>query len=417
MSASQDAIDKLAKAKYKLMAYAPFYASIVYASPMIEADWLDTMATDMRNIYYSLKFVEDTPVSELVGVLAHEALHIAYGHGVRRGVRDPKIWNYAADYVINDVILEHGLELPAMRLHDPKYRGMSTEQVYDDVEKNAIKITISFPDPNAKPEDGDGKGDEKGKGQMWGGVIDAQGVSGEGDDEKPNGKQLSEAQRSELEQEIKIKVQQAIAAQGRKPGKLPAGIKSLIEAVGKPVVNWGEYIQQWVSGQKPDDYTWQRPNRSWLVNQGIYMPRMQFNGAGNGVLSIDASGSVSDAELVKYVTEITGVIGVCNPDRLHIIQHDAVIHRVDEWEAGMDFKDLKVVGRGGTCIKPTFDWVAAHDEPIDWMIVFSDMEICDWPAARDWPDFPTLLCGTGPDTSPKNCNATYIDLRDAMRGL
>jgi predicted metal-dependent peptidase len=413
MSASKDAVDKLAKAKYKLMAFAPFYGSIVYSTPMVEADWLDTMATDMRNIYYSVEFVMKHSVSELTGVLAHEALHIAYGHGIRRGVRDPKMWNIAADFAINDVIIEHGLELPASRLHDVKYKNMSTEQIYDDVDKNAIKINISFPDPNGKPgEDGDGKGDSEG---MWGGVLDAQQVSGSGDDEKPNGKPLSEAEKSMLEQEIKV--QQAIAKQSKKPGNLPGGIKALIEAVGKPVVNWGEYIQQWVSGQKPDDYTWQRPNRSWLANQGIYMPRMQFNGAGVGVLSLDCSGSVSDAELIKYVTEITGVIEICNPDKLYIIQHDAVIHRVDEWEAGMDFKDLRVVGRGGTNIKPTFDWVSKCDEEIDWMIIFSDMEICDWPKTKDWPGFPTLLCGTGPDTSPKGCNATYVDLRDAMRGL
>ena len=63
----------------------------------------------------------------------------------------------------------------------------------------------------------------------------------------------------------------------------------------------------------------------------------QLYNAGVGVLSIDTSGSVSDQELIEYVREVTGVIELCSPDKLYIIQHDAIVQREDEWEAGMDF--------------------------------------------------------------------------------
>jgi predicted metal-dependent peptidase len=182
-----------------------------------------------------------------------------------------------------------------------------------------------------------------------------------------------------------------------------------VEAVGKPTINWKEYLQTWVSGRIPDNYTWVRPNRKMMANYGIYMPRMQLNGAGIGVLSIDTSGSVSDAELKKYVTEIAGVIEICNPEKLYIIQHDAVIQDIYEWNAGDEFTRLKIVGRGGTNITPSFKQAQKFDEQIDWMICFTDMEIGDWP--KEAPDFPVLWAATGGDNAPFG---TYINLRDTI---
>ena len=136
-----------------------------------------------------------------------------------------------------------------------------------------------------------------------------------------------------------------------------------------------------------------------------------FKFLGVGILSIDTSGSVSDDELRKYVREIVGVIEMCNPDKLIIIQHDAIIQKIEEWEGGNDFSSLKVKGRGGTCIAPVFRHVEKLDEPIDWMICFTDMGICDYPPAAKAPDFPVLWAATGPMNAPFG---TYIPVKDAM---
>lgn len=394
MPLSDEAHSKLTKAKSRLVMNHPFFASIALALPLVEAEWLNppTMATDMRTIYYHPKFVEDCTVSELMGVLCHEVMHVAYLHGLRKGARDHKIWNAACDFAINPIVLDAGMMLPAGGLYDDKYRNMSAPEIYEDLLKNATKVYCDWggveAPKNGKP--GQGQGEGEGEGQP-----------------------LSQAELSELEQEIKIKVKQA-AESAKARGKLPAGVQGLVDAIGKPKVDWKAYIQQWVTGHKPDDYTWQRPNRTWLANHGIYMPRMQFNGAGNGILSIDTSGSVSDAELVSYIREIAGVIEICNPDKLYIMQHDAIIQRVDVWESGMDFSGLKTVGRGGTCIQPTFQWANQCDDQIDWMICFTDMGICDYPAKKDAPSFPVLWCATGPDNAPFG---TYIPLKDAMQNV
>lgn len=412
MNENTEAFEKLTKAKARLVQKHPFFAAILLSLPLVEAPELPgrTMATDMQRIYYHPDFVNDCSVNEVMGVLCHETMHVAYLHGLREGNKIHKIWNMACDYAINPILLDAGLSLPQIRtetgewvppLYEDKYRNLSAVEIYDDLMKNVTTINISFA----------GEGEPKpGETPMWGGVMKPQQTNS---DEQPNGKPLSESQQRELESEIKIKVKSAAEA-AKAIGKLPGGVEGLIEAIGKPKIDWKAYIQQWVSGIKPDDYTWSRPNRMILANFGIYMPRLQFNGAGVGVLSIDTSGSVSNAELIQFITEITGVIEGCNPDKLYIIQHDAVIQRVDVWEAGMDFSNLKIAGRGGTCIRPTFEEIEKLEEKADWMIIFSDMEINDWPKNRaQWPDYPILLCGTGPDTSP-NGMGTYVPLRDAI---
>lgn len=401
---SDPILSKLDRAKTDLVLHHPFFAVIALSLPMIEENspWNKTMATDGFAFYWNRSFVESLDVMELAGVIMHEVLHVVWLHMLRRGNRDPKLWNFAGDYAINLVILDTKAKLPTKVggkkfsfLYDEKYRDWSVFKIYDDLLKNAKKIKIGISLPDSKP------GDSEGKEEVWGVVIDAKSA---------DGKPLSESERAEIEEEVKIKIQSAVA-QAKAIGKLPAGLEGLVKAVAAPKVNWQDYIQQWVKGHVPDDYTWRRPNRKWMTGYDIYMPRTQLNGAGVGVLSIDTSGSVSDEELHWYINEITGVIDMCKPDALYIVQHDSVIQKIDRWEHGMDFSELHIKGRGGTCIMPTFKQLDNFDEQIDWLICFTDMGIGDYPTGADIPDIPVLWCATG----PKNVEfGTYIDLRRAM---
>lgn len=404
------AFQKITAAKYKMVSRQPFFASIALFLPFIEAPWLNppTMATDMQNIYYHPQFVHDCSQHELIGVIAHETCHVAFLHGTRRHDREPRLWNIACDYAINPIILDAGMKLPGLGLYEDKYRNMTAQAIYADLQKNqdAIKkILDKMPifqiGGNGEPQAGDGN---PGDGDIiHGGIIDTSQFK------DADGKQIS---ATEIEHAIKMKV--AGAAQAAKSiGKMPGGFEGLLEAVGKPVINWHEYIQAWVKGHTPDDFTWARPNRRMLANHRVYMPSMVLRGAGTGVLSIDTSGSVSDQELIKYITEIVGVIEMCKPEKLVIIQHDAIIQQIDEWDMSMDFSSLKVKGRGGTCIAPVFKHLREIDDEIDWMICFTDMGINDYPTVDKAPEYPVLWAATGPDNAPFG---TYIPVKDAMDG-
>lgn len=410
--------DKIVKAKTRMILNQPFFAQIAVSLQFVNTDdmgegvskQITTMATDGTHVYWNPQFVEELSLDEVTGVIAHEVMHVVWLHMLRRGDRNHTLWNIAGDYAINPTVMDAGFILPRdpkyKGLYDEKYRNWTADAIYNDLLKDAVKIEMEFSadgDPDSGDDKGDGQGG-KGKKVLWGAILDAKGKDGE---------PLSESQKRELEEEIKIKVKSAAEA-AKSIGKLPGGLEGLIDAVGKPKINWKDYIQNWVSGKIPDDYSWTRPNRKMMTNYGIYMPRMQMNGAGIGVLSIDTSGSVSDEELRSFVREIVGVIEICNPEKLIIVQHDAIVQKIEEWQAGDDFSGLKIKGRGGTNITPVFKKLSDLDDPIDWMIVFSDMEISDWPPAKNWPEFPVLMCGTGPDTSPKDAPGTYLPLRDAI---
>jgi predicted metal-dependent peptidase len=396
---SNNAADKITRAKARLVANQPFFAHILLSVPVEEARWQPTMCTDMIRIWYNPDFVDKMSVEETMGVLCHEVLHIAYRHGLRKKHRNHKGWNIACDFAINPIVLDSRLKLPAGGLFDPKYKDMSAEEIYELLKEQFSKMKQKFPGQPGQDGEGQGDGDGDGDGEpMWGGVMEPT---------DKDGKPLSEAERTTLEHDIKTRVASA-AEMAKSIGKLPGGVEGLIEAVGRPTIDWHSYIQQWVKGTNPDDATWAKPNRRMLANHRVYMPQIKTNGAGIGVLNIDTSGSVSDDELRWYVREIVGVIEMCKPDKLFIIQHEAIVQKVEEWEGGDDFKSLKVKGRGGTCIQPSFDYIAKNiDDEINWMINFTDCGISDYPKVA--PDFPVLWAATGPDNTPFG---TYIRVKN-----
>src|SRR5215472_4066695 len=91
---------------------------------------LPTMATDGSRIVYNPAFVDQLKPAELEGTLAHEVLHCALGHQCRRGERDPELWNQAADFAINPILLGNGFTLPAGALVDPAFNNLSAEEIY-----------------------------------------------------------------------------------------------------------------------------------------------------------------------------------------------------------------------------------------------------------------------------------------------
>ena len=85
-------------------------------------------------------FNPDRPMSEseVRFVYVHELLHVALLHHTRTQGRDPYLWNVACDYVINDWLIEMGVgTMPQIGgLYDPRLKGMSSEEVYDIIQKD-----------------------------------------------------------------------------------------------------------------------------------------------------------------------------------------------------------------------------------------------------------------------------------------
>jgi len=391
---SDRAIDMVSKAKATLLTQRkPFYAICAMRLKFVaieeddpRAKIIKTMATDGARIYYNVKWTETLTKEECIGVICHEILHIALLHPLRLFGKHMILWNIATDYAINQVLTNDSFTLPKDGLQDDKYNNWNADKIYNDVLKNVKTVKVSG---GKNGKDGEGK-DGEGKEPKWGQILKPMGE---------NGKPLSQAEVRGLEIETKILVQAAAEA-AKAIGNLPGAIKELVDKYTTPVVHWQDYLPKWLLGSQPDDYTWRKPNRKYMLpgKKKIFMPSIAHHGSGHGVLYIDTSGSVSTPELQRYLSEIVGIIEECKPETLLIVPCDTQVKGTFKWEPGIPLTHIKVEGRGGTCVTPAFEWAHKnHDEVIDWAIYFTDLEVSDFP---DEPDYPVLWLSTGRTKAP-----------------
>jgi len=381
---SDRAIDMVSKAKATLLTQRkPFYAvcamrlkfvAIEEDNPL--AKTIKTMCTDGAKIYYNTEWTEKLTKEECIGVICHEILHIVLLHPLRLFGKHMILWNIATDYAINQMLTEDGFTLPKDGLHKEEYREWSADRVYNEILRDIKEISGSKGSKEKEPK--------------WGTILKPM------DD---NGKPLSQAEIRGLEIETKILVQSAAEA-AKAIGNLPGAIKELVDKYTTPVVHWQDYLPKWLLGSQPDDYTWRKPNRKYMLpgKKKIFMPSIAHHGSGHGVLYIDTSGSVSTRELQRYLSEIVGIIEECKPETLLVVPCDTEVKGAFKWEPGIPLTHIKVEGRGGTRVTPAFEWAhKKHDEVIDWAIYFTDLEVSDFP---DEPDYPVLWLSTGQTKAP-----------------
>jgi predicted metal-dependent peptidase len=114
-----------------------------------------TIATDGRSVLYQKDYVEGCSDQELVGLPAHEVMHPAMQHHTRRGDRNPRLWNEAADNAINPILTEAGLVLPGAPLLNREYCGMTAEQIYEALIQSQDDAESRSPDDLETDDTGD----------------------------------------------------------------------------------------------------------------------------------------------------------------------------------------------------------------------------------------------------------------------
>ena len=121
---------------------------------------------------------------------------------------------------------------------------------------------------------------------------------------------------------------------------------------------------------------------------GVVSPSIEKIGAGDVVVGIDTSGSVSRRELKFFLGEINAISEDIKPRSITVITCDSKIQTVRRYEQGEEIQKIEINGRGGTRVKPVFDYIEEHDLPVDNMVYLSDLEVFDYP--ENPPHYPTL---------------------------
>lgn len=357
-----EAVELLITARVGLLLKHPFFGNIATRLTLVNADeWCPTAAVDGRRMYYNSRFVAKHTVPELQFLFAHEVLHCIYDHLGRRGDRDAQLANCAQDYVVNDDLVQHNIgEMIKPCLWDPKYRGMSWEEVYDLLYDEVDKVTLEQLVEQMLDEHLDG---DAGAGEG----------SGDNDDDKKQGSKpvLSDSEREQIKQEIKEAM--LTAAQTSGAGNLPAGVKRLIDTMTEPKLNWRELIAQEIEACFKNDYSFTRPNKRGAHMDAI-LPGMIPGQKIDVCVFNDCSGSMTDAMLRDIHSEVKGIMQSFEDFELHLGTFDTEVYNFQTFttENIDEIDEYEMKGGGGTDFESVYNFLKERDILPKKLIIFTD---------------------------------------------
>lgn len=359
--------EKLVTARIGLLLKAPFFGQLATRMTLTNADdWCGTAATDGRRFYYNSEFVNKMPLKQLEFLCGHEILHAVYDHMGRRGDRDPKISNIAADYCVNGDLVEQriGEKISVVPiLFDTKFKGWAYEEVYDYLQANANKINLSQLAEQVLDEHLDGEGDGE----------------GEGDEQDGNGHpKLSKEERDAIRDEIRGAVIGAAQAAGA--GNLPAGVKRLLKDLTSPVIGWKELLQQQIQSTVKNDFTFQRPNRKGWHMDAI-MPGLKPGEMIDICIAMDQSGSISEEDSKAFLSEIKGIMEAFDEYRITLWCFDTDIYNMQTYTSDNieDIMAYEPMGGGGTDFMANWEFMKDNAIEPKKFIMFTDgMPFGEW---------------------------------------
>ena len=367
--------DRIITARVGLLLRHPFFGNMATRLKIEAADdWLMTAAVDGRKLYFNTQFFNAMDNKEVEFVIAHEILHMVYDHLGRRDDRNPMLYNIAADYIVNNLLVDDRIGKKPKIVdcyQDFKYRGWSSEEVYDSLFKDAKKNGEEF---------------LKQLGEMLDEHLD---LEGDGDEDgEGNGKgrpKYSKAELDQIKDEIKEAMIQAASAAGA--GNVPAGVARMIKEMTESKMNWRELLRQQIQSTIKSDYTWSRPSRKgW--HSGAILPGMNFQDTIDICISLDMSGSIGNEQAADFLGEIKGIMDEYKDYRIKLWCFDTKVYNEQDFSAdgGESLMDYEIMGGGGTDFMCNWKYMKDNDIQPKKFIMFTDGYAWDSWGDPDWCD-------------------------------
>lgn len=371
--------EKVKQAVTSLTFKSEFFASTALQMKYIEDLKCKTYWTDGKNIGYNPNFADSISLEKNIGVVAHEVCHVVLLHHARLGERDVEVFNQAADFCINPILIKAGFELPDGVLLDWKYENMSVEDIYRALMLEKVKKEVEKEKKNGKKSDSGEENDGGG------------GKSEESEENKPAPdcgfgeiRQNKECDAKEIEESAIImgKMAENVA---KLCGSLPAGMERMLKDAREVKTDWREVLNRFLNEVSAKDYSFSRPNTRFL-GRGFILPSLYSKAIGKVIIAVDTSGSVDEKELARLITEVTKILDYINESKdcaeIDIIYFD---HKVQGHETYTGSEILKPKGGGGTCFKSWANYIEDKDLNPDLCIVLTDGCCNSFPAPLDYP--------------------------------
>ena len=362
----KEVLDKVIVARVGLLLRHPFFGNMA-TRLKIEAcdDWCPTAATDGRHLYFNTQFFNALSNKEIEFVIAHEILHCVFDHLTRREDRNPMLYNISADYIVNNLLVRERIgEKPKLIdcFQDFKYDGWTSEEVYDELFKEAEKNGKEFLEQ---------------LGELLDEHLDWEGDSQDGKDAK-DGKnkkkgppKYSKEELRKIKEEIKEGMMSAAQAAGA--GNLPGEIKRMIKSLTDPKMNWREILRQQIQSTIRNDYTFSRPSRkAW--HTGAILPGMNFQETIDICIGIDMSGSIGNDQAQDFLSEVKGIMDEYKEYNIKLWCFDTKVYNEQDFasDGGDDLLDYEIMGGGGTDFDCNWEYMKENEIVPKKFIMFTD---------------------------------------------
>lgn len=370
--------DKVRIARLQFMTKNRFFGMIVTKLQCLFTDDVPTAATDGRRIFFNPEFLERLTAAETLFLVAHEVWHVVFEHFLRRGTRNPELWNVAGDYVINYLLQKESIgKRIEGTLYDEKYADLSTENVYDLLQQ---KKKEDEKNGNEGGEDGElldthfdtssGPGDEKqpNKSSVVGYSADGSSITTD--------KVMTDEEAKKVRDEIRNDILQAAKAVGA--GNLPAEIQKIIDEFLNPKIKWQHLIDAAISSKRTEDRSFAYPERrSWSNPYGIIFPGSAPGTEIKLAISLDNSGSITEEMTIEYLSEVYGIMTQFDTFEITLMCFDTEVRNVVKFTQDNieELVNYRMVGGGGTAIAANWDWMAENSDEFeaDLFICFTDL--------------------------------------------
>lgn len=311
--------------------------------------------------------------SELVFVLAHELLHLALRTHDRAAGSHHLEFNYAHDYIINDILREAlgFTTVPAGGLDMPGARNRSAEDIVLEMRRNGsataarsqvwegVAMTADQALANAAKSGSSDMGD----------VLD-----GKRERDMFPADSEEQARRAQAIRDLAAKgmaMAKAIGlmrGRGADAGGLSQNVRALRGIYRQP---WHVALQRWLEGVAPAERTFMRASRRGADRTDIVLPgRQRYSQMLNIIL--DTSGSMSD-EIPFALGAIADFCEATGIDDIRVIQCDTEV-KSDAILAPAELAEYQVQGYGGSDLTPALAALAT-DPRVTSAIVVTDGDI------------------------------------------
>ena len=380
-----------------------------------------TAATDGKKYYWFPEFLAKLNADELATVMQHEGYHTTFFHPSRMKSAQPRVRNWAMDYVVNACIeVDHETtqrksqlwggnlgdpislkdlcdhidgKIEAFKKDEPRIfadkslHGRSPESIYDEIMKHwensprkCGKCGALSMDPKTKKPKGKGPCKTRPKCEHDGMCCDKCGTEinpqtgdgyGDGMPFPMDAHIAGKLSKQEVQSDVMRAAQQAMQMRGT----VPSDVQDFLGELLKPTLKFTDIVRSAClrkthdAGMKND---WKRYRRRYIsASPRQYLPK-RHNHKPRWLAMIDTSGSMSQDDLTYGISQLK-VLG--NHTEGYIVPCDANV----DWSAVTSIKNIddlkrtKIVGRGGTVFDDFFENFPKHlGTAFDCVVVITD---------------------------------------------